>query len=103
MTEHALIIDNGSDTLKAGFSCFDEPQVFIPSLVGRPHTNLRQHIKFSSDSMEQYQVGHEAHVNRQFLTTSCPIENGIIKYWDDMEKVGYTTLERLQISKMQTV
>ncbi|XP_046855012.1 actin-like isoform X2 [Xenia sp. Carnegie-2017] len=95
MTEHALIIDNGSDTLKAGFSCFDEPQVFIPSLVGRPHTNSRQHIKFSSDSMEQYRVGHEAHVNRQFLTTSCPIENGIINNWDDMEKLWQYTFDQL--------
>lgn len=84
--KHALVIDNGSDTIKAGFSCKNQPQVIIPSLVGQPRPKFLNHITFNPNLKDRY-VGNEAQVNRDILEISHPIENGLIKQWDDMEKV----------------
>lgn len=84
--KHALVIDNGSDTIKAGFSCKNQPQVIIPSLVGQPRPKFLNHITFNPNLKDRY-VGNEAQVNRDILELSHPIENGLIKQWDDMEKV----------------
>ena len=84
--DHALVIDNGSDTIKAGFSCFNDPQVIMPSLIGQPRTKLLQHITFNPNLKDRY-VGNEAQINRDILALSHPIENGIIRHWGDMEKV----------------
>ena len=80
---HALVFDNGSHTIKAGFSCKDEPQVIIPSVTGRPRSKFLNHIIFNQ---ERY-VGNEAQINRDILALSHPVENGVIKHWDDMQKV----------------
>lgn len=55
----ALIIDNGSSSIKAGFAGEEEPHSVIPTILP-----------------EQ---------------TESPIEYGIIKNWDDMEKVWHHT------------
>ncbi len=34
--EGALVVDNGSGMMKAGFSGDDEPRAVFPSIVGRP-------------------------------------------------------------------
>ena len=38
MTE-SIIIDNGTSTIKAGFSDDDMPIVVIPTVLGRPFSN----------------------------------------------------------------
>ena len=38
MTE-SIIIDNGTSTIKAGFSDDDMPRVVIPTVLGRPFSN----------------------------------------------------------------
>jgi actin-related protein 2 len=86
--DHALIFDNGSDTIKAGFSCQNKPQVIIPSLSGRPRTKFLNHITFNPNLKDRY-VGNEAQINREILALSHPVENGIIKHWEDMQKVCY--------------
>ena len=85
--EHALVFDNGSNSLKAGFSCYDEPQIISPSLIGRPRTKLLRHITFNPNLKDRY-IGSEAQINRDILALSHPVQNGVIKHWDDMEKVG---------------
>lgn len=84
--EAALILDNGSDSVKAGFSCNDEPQVSIPSLTGRPRTDFLNHIAFNPNLKDRY-VGSEAEINREILAMNHPVENGVIIHWDDMQKV----------------
>lgn len=37
----AVVLDNGSDTCKAGFSGDDAPRVVVPSVVGRPKATVR--------------------------------------------------------------
>lgn len=37
----AIIIDNGSQTIKVGFGGEDSPRISIPSVVGRPNPEVR--------------------------------------------------------------
>ena len=73
--ECALVVDNGSDSLKAGFAGDEVPRAVFPSVVGHGVT-----VK---DSF----VGDEAHMRRDILSLRHPIKRGIITDWDDMEKV----------------
>ena len=73
----ALVFDNGSDSLKAGFAdgVSEAPRIVFPSVVGQSVT--------SKDSF----VGDEAYMRRDILSLRHPIKRGIITNWDDMEKV----------------
>ena len=75
----ALVIDNGSGILKAGFAGDDAPRVMFPSIIGRPCYH---------NTNERY-VGNEAQSNRGILALKCPIERGIVTNWDDMEKIWH--------------
>ena len=71
----ALVVDNGSDTCKAGFASDDAPRAVFSSIVG--------HGKGQKDSY----VGVKPKGIRDTLTFKYPIEHGIITNFDDMEKV----------------
>ncbi len=36
-------------------------------------------------------VGHEAQHKRGLLKLTCPIENGVVTSWEDMEKIWHHT------------
>ncbi len=74
----AVVIDNGSGCCKAGFAGDDAPRSVFPTVVGRPKM---PGIMVGLDQKEVY-VGDEAQ----------PIDHGIVKNWDDMEKVWHHTL-----------
>ena len=90
-----LVVDNGSGVVKAGFSGEDAPRSIFPSIVGRPK-NLNMHI--GVDCKDEY-IGDEAQQKRGILKISYPIEHGIVKYWDDMEKIwNHTFYVELRVS-----
>ena len=51
MTE-SIIIDNGSNTCKAGFSEDDMPRVKIPTVLGKP-SSLEENVKTDNDEDEE--------------------------------------------------
>ncbi|TNV78313.1 hypothetical protein FGO68_gene6964 [Halteria grandinella] len=84
----AVVIDNGSGMCKAGFAGDDAPRSVFSTIVGRPKM---PGIMVGLDQKEVY-VGEEAQQKRGVLRIEQPIEHGVVKNWDDMEKVWHHTL-----------
>ena len=83
----ALVVDNGSGMIKAGFGDDDAPRAVFPSVVGRP---LHQGVMVGIAQKDRH-VGDEAQSKRATLELSYPIKRGIVQNWDDMEKIWHHT------------
>ena len=82
----AIVIDNGSGLVKAGFAGDDAPRYVFPSAVGRP--------RYQVGDLEDCYVGDEALNKQGILTLKNPIEHGIVTNWDDMEKIWHHTFDK---------
>lgn len=90
----ALVIDNGSGMVKAGFAGDDAPRAVFPSIVGRPKAT---EVMVGITTQDSY-IGDEAQIRRGVLSLRYPIEHGIVTNWDDMEKIWhYTFYNELRI------
>uniref|UniRef100_A0A287BF33 Actin, alpha skeletal muscle n=1 Tax=Sus scrofa TaxID=9823 RepID=A0A287BF33_PIG len=92
----ALVCDNGSGLVKAGFAGDDAPRAVFPSIVGRPR---HQGVMVGMGQKDSY-VGDEAQSKRGILTLKYPIEHGIITNWDDMEKMTQIMFETFNVPAM---
>ncbi|KAJ3343406.1 Arp2/3 complex subunit, actin nucleation center, partial [Kappamyces sp. JEL0680] len=83
--------------VKCGFSGTNFPTSIFPAVVGRPI--LRAEEKQGDTLIKDIVVGDEAAALRAQLQMSYPMENGIVRNWDDMYHLwDYTFKEKLGIT-----
>eukprot|EP00924_Labyrinthula_sp_SR-Ha-C_P010363 maker-scaffold_23-snap-gene-4.57-mRNA-1 protein AED:0.02 eAED:0.02 QI:204/1/1/1/1/1/3/111/399 len=98
MASNVLVCDNGTGFVKVGHARSNLPQSVFPAIVGRPQ------LRAEMESLEQHQlkdimVGDEAEKVRFALKLNYPVENGIVKHWNDMEELwNYTFHEKMRIN-----
>ena len=93
--QKAIVCDNGSGVVKAGFSGDDNPRAIFPSIIGRPKN---PGVIIGIEAKDEY-IGEEAQAKRGVLKIHYPIEHGIVKNWDQMEKIwNHTFYIELRIS-----
>lgn len=78
-----IVMDVGSGNCKAGFAGEDAPRVTFPAIVGRPKT--RNVMRGTQD--EEVYVGDAAQKKRGVLEIKYPIEHGVVKDWEDIERI----------------
>ena len=79
-----VVVDAGSGFVKAGFSGEDCPRTIFPSIIGRPNKDI---ARVAGIKYEDEYIGDAAQAKSGILEISYPIEYGIVKHWDDMEKI----------------
>ena len=78
-----VVIDSGSNTVKACFAGDDAPRVVFPCVLGNP----RHHgMMVGMDQFTPY-VGDYALRMRGILSLKYPVRNGIVAEWDNIERV----------------
>jgi len=96
-SEKVVVCDNGTGFVKCGFAGSNFPHAIFPSMVGRPV--LRFEEKIENVQLKDIMVGDEASKLRTMLQITYPLDNGIIRNWEDMAYVwDYTFFEKLQVN-----
>nr|AAK98788.1 actin I [Holosticha polystylata] len=94
-SQQVCVIDSGSGMVKAGFSGEDDPRAIFSSIIGRPKY---PRVFIGVEATDEY-FGDEAQQKRGVLRITYPIEHGIVKNWDDMEKIwNHTFYVELRVS-----
>lgn len=94
------VLDGGTGFLKVGYAAQNFPEFQYPSIVGRPI--LRSEEKGGNEIndvvIKDIMCGDEAAAARTMLQISYPMENGIVKKWDDMQHLwDYTFFEKMKM------
>lgn len=98
---NVIVCDNGTGFVKCGYAGSNFPSHIFPSLVGRPI--IRSSAKIGNIEVKDLMVGDEASQLRSMLEVNYPMENGIVRNWDDMKHVwNYTFHEKLKIDTKNT-
>ncbi|KAI9008095.1 actin family [Gaertneriomyces semiglobifer] len=96
VTREVVVCDNGTGFVKCGFAGSNFPEAIFPAMVGRPI--LRAEERVGDAQLRDIMVGDDAAAYRSMLQISYPMENGIVRNWDDMHHLwDYTFRERLKI------
>src|SRR5277367_1634755 len=78
-----------------GYAGSNFPEHVFPSIVGRPI--LRAEERLNNLEIKDIMVGDEAAAVRSLLQISYPMENGIIRNWEDMGHLWDKCFEKLGV------
>ncbi|RKK94317.1 Actin-related protein 2 [Fusarium oxysporum] len=93
-----IVLDGGTGFLKVGYAAQNFPEYQYPSIVGRPILRSEEQ-QDNNLIIKDIMCGDEAAAARAMLQISYPMDNGIIKKWDDMEHLwDYTFFEKLKVN-----
>lgn len=98
---NVVICDNGTGFVKCGFAGTNFPHAIFPSMVGRPI------MRYETDNIKDVvikdiMVGDEAAKLRQVLEITYPLENGIVRNWNDIHHIWkYTFEDRLGLKDLK--
>jgi actin-related protein 2 len=82
--------------VKCGYAGSNFPEHVFPSVVGRPI--LRAEERVGDVQVKDIMIGDDAAALRNILQMSYPMENGIIRNWEDMRHLwNYTFDEQLKV------
>jgi len=93
-SQNVLVVDNGTGFVKCGYAGTNFPTAIFPSMVGRPI--LRSEEKAGDVEIRDIMVGDQALKVRNQLQISYPLDNGIIKLWEEMIHVWDYTFSKLK-------
>ncbi|XP_070492712.1 actin-related protein 2 isoform X2 [Chironomus tepperi] len=79
---NVIVCDNGTGFVKCGYAGSNFPAHIFPSMVGRP--TIRAVNKIGDIEVKDLMVGDEASQLRSMLEISYPMENGMVRNWEDM-------------------
>lgn len=68
--------------MKCGYAGTNFPEFIFPSAVGRPLVRSSQRI--NNIQVKDLMVGEECTELRQMLDVNYPMENGVVRNWEDM-------------------
>jgi len=92
-----IVCDNGTGFVKCGFAGANFPTSIFPSMVGRPI--LRFEEKIENVEIKDIMVGDECSKLRTMLEVTYPLDNGIVRNWDDALHVwNYAFFEKMKIN-----
>lgn len=77
----AIIIDNGTQTIKAGLSDGYEPSVNFPSIIGEP----KSADMIIGVDQKDFFVGNEVNGKKDLLNLYYPVQKGDIVQWNNMK------------------
>uniref|UniRef100_A0A8C2DB44 Actin related protein 2a n=1 Tax=Cyprinus carpio TaxID=7962 RepID=A0A8C2DB44_CYPCA len=85
------------NSVSCGYAGSNFPEHIFPALVGRPI--IRSTAKVGNIEIKDLMVGDEASELRSMLEVNYPMENGIVRNWDDMKHLWDYTFgpEKLNI------
>ena len=80
-----VVCDNGTGFVKCGYAGSNFPAHIFPSLVGRPI--IRAANRIDDIEVKDLMIGDEASKLRSMLEVNYPMENGMVRNWEDMMHV----------------
>ena len=84
--EETLVCDNGTGFIKIGRASLNTPEYTVPSVIGTPHPQYAEFLEKSLDMNAEF-IAEQIEEHRAALKLVHPMEEGIVKDWDAMEKV----------------
>lgn len=92
-----IVLDQGTGFVKIGRAGTNFPDYTFPSIVGRPI--LRAEERTDGLMLKDIMCGEEASAVRSALQVTYPMDNGIVRNWEDMEHLwDYCFHDKMKIT-----